>query len=459
MLEFVWIEEYGVIKNQGFNFNPQVYYSFNDKTGELVKTAQNEMPDNFFSISNNTVENITALVGANGTGKSTVLEFISSFLTYFRPLGGFIILNNQIINKSDVQIIPSKSWIGKVPKILNRRDLINNHRRKERAKEIDENAETRNSVLGLKILENIITDTRIIYYSGEANLEHTNRVYQSLLGLSDEFENSHFTDMSDVALTARDQTRYRSDKAIYSGENPILAYRSGESERFIELMRSEYRNLIPFSLESLSLGLSFNGIDKVFFESYDEMAFESIASLMYMLIKQEKKRIPAKTSTLLKGIQDYGLGGYFNSKYNDFEKGNPAENLVVNLYHHLLLRHLREQLMETMGELAERNKLRDFTSLLSEIEKAFTTSKSYLEQIQDYFRTTRFASNDTGTLNLKAVDAFYKELVETDLWKYERFKIDLSEIGTIDKILLALRTFDKDSGLKYRVSSIFDLDV
>ncbi|MES2328165.1 MAG: AAA family ATPase [Bacteroidota bacterium] len=459
ILEFVWIEDYGVIKNQGFNFNPNVLYSFDSTKGELHKEINAAIPAGFFNISNDTIINISALVGANGTGKSTVLQFISSFLTYSRPLHGFIVTEKQVINKSDNIISFSKVWPGKTPKILNRLDLINNYRGKGMSPPLTAKDDTRNNPMGLRILENLVTDTRVIFYSGEVNLQHTNRVYQSLLSMSDEFENSHFTDISDIALMANDQRRYSADKAVYSGENPILAYRSGESQRFIDLMLSEYKNQIPFALDNLTLALNFNDITNIFFDSYDEMAFGPIVNLLIENLKKVKRKNSKKLIAFLRMIEHYGIGGYFNDKLGTEERANPSAKLKVNLYHHLLLRHLREQLMTTMGELTEKNKLRHFISLLAEIGEIFTTGKPYTEQIQEYFKSTQFAINYTGRLNFKAVNAFHEKMLALNLWQYDKFTMNLSEPGNINLAIEALNTFDKDSKLKYQPSTIFDLDI
>lgn len=459
ILEFVWIEDYGVIKNQGFNFNPNVSYTFNAVTGELDKEVNEKIPSDFFNIQNNTITNVSALVGANGTGKSSVLEFISSFLTFSGPLGGFIITEKLVINKSDNVIKFSKNWSDKKLPILTRLDLINSYRKKSGAKPLADGADTKSNPMGLRILENIIVDTRVIYFAGEFNLEHTNRTYQSLLSMSDEFENSHYTDISDIAMMAYDQRKYRTDKAVYSGENPILAYRSGESQRFIELMVSDYKKLIPFSLTSLTIGVSFNDIDKTFFESYDQMAFKSILELLKINLKKPKNKSDKQFSDFLERIKMFGLGGYFEDKLYNYEKEFPKENLKIHIYHHLLFRHIREQLMETMGELTENNKLSLFLRLMSEIEKSFLTDKSYLDQIKDYFKKTKFGALQTGTLKLESVESFYKKIDALDLWEYERLRMSLSDMEVINKMLNSLKDFDKESGLKYRVSSMFDLDI
>lgn len=459
ILKFIWIEDYGVINNQGFNFDPNVFYTFNKETGELSKEVIDAVPINFFNITNDTIDNISVLVGENGTGKSTVFQFISSFLTSYRPLGGFIITEKEIINKSDSVINYSKKWVGEKLPILNRLDLINRYRREQGLAEFDATQDTRNNILGLRILENLVEDTRIIYYSGEFNLGHTNRIFQSLLSMVNEYENSFYTDISDIALMSKDQDRYRSNKAIYSGENPVLTYRSGESQRFTDLMTSNYRSLIPFSLDNLTLRISFNDIDAAFFESYDEIAFKPIVKSINSISLNKRERFSKKTKAFLSEIENFGLRGYFETKLSRLEQKVSDYKLKNLLYHRLLLRHIREQIMQTMGELTYDNKLNFFITILLDIEKSFSSSKSYLDQIGDYFKTTQFAVQYTGTLNLKEIDAFHSKLVDLHLWRDEQFASDLSNLEIIDNLISAINSFELNSGVEYNISSIFDLDM
>ena len=83
-LVYLWIEEYKNIKNQGFNFSPRFEFHYDKDSKKLTKigdestTYKSIFPDNI---------NVTAIVGENGSGKSSVLNII---------LG---ILENEIKNK------------------------------------------------------------------------------------------------------------------------------------------------------------------------------------------------------------------------------------------------------------------------------------------------------------------------------------------------------------------------
>lgn len=79
-LLYVWIEEYKNIKEQGFNFGGSPYlFEYNGK--ELIVTDNPNYIEGFFNEINDQeglvqISNISAVIGANGSGKSTFLEWL-----------------------------------------------------------------------------------------------------------------------------------------------------------------------------------------------------------------------------------------------------------------------------------------------------------------------------------------------------------------------------------------------
>ena len=73
-LVYLWVEEYKNIKNQGFNFSPRFTCKYDEASKELTiykKEHVSIFPDNI---------NVTAIVGENGSGKSSILEIAKLIL-------------------------------------------------------------------------------------------------------------------------------------------------------------------------------------------------------------------------------------------------------------------------------------------------------------------------------------------------------------------------------------------
>ena len=73
-LVYLWVEEYKNIHKQGFNFSPRFSCDYDEKTNELTIKENNDYIENFFGKN----INVTAIVGKNGSGKSSVLEILTN---------------------------------------------------------------------------------------------------------------------------------------------------------------------------------------------------------------------------------------------------------------------------------------------------------------------------------------------------------------------------------------------
>ncbi|WP_338814226.1 AAA family ATPase [Bernardetia sp. Wsw4-3y2] len=73
-LIYLWVEKYKNIKNEGFNFSPKYHFEYISETNTL-EFVENETvilyQESFFG---EHITNVTAIIGQNGSGKSSVLE-------------------------------------------------------------------------------------------------------------------------------------------------------------------------------------------------------------------------------------------------------------------------------------------------------------------------------------------------------------------------------------------------
>ena len=71
-LVYLWVEDYKNIHKQGFNFSPKFNCDYDEKTNKLTIDENDHYIENFFGDN----INVTAIVGKNGSGKSSLLSNI-----------------------------------------------------------------------------------------------------------------------------------------------------------------------------------------------------------------------------------------------------------------------------------------------------------------------------------------------------------------------------------------------
>jgi len=109
-LVYLWVEDYKNIEKQGFNFSPKFNCHYDGKT--LTIDDNPDHIENFFGDN----INVTAIVGKNGSGKSSVLELITFSLEESYPKKIIIVYNsgNTLYYVSNMKIdasIPKKESI------------------------------------------------------------------------------------------------------------------------------------------------------------------------------------------------------------------------------------------------------------------------------------------------------------------------------------------------------------
>ncbi|CAA6821196.1 MAG: Unknown protein [uncultured Sulfurovum sp.] len=76
-LVYLWVEDYKNIQKQGFNFSPKFSCAYDEKNNKLTIDENDDYIENFFGEN----INVTAIVGKNGSGKSSLLEILTNSLS------------------------------------------------------------------------------------------------------------------------------------------------------------------------------------------------------------------------------------------------------------------------------------------------------------------------------------------------------------------------------------------
>jgi predicted ATP-binding protein involved in virulence len=137
-LVYLWVEDYKNIQKQGFNFSPRFRCEYDEKTEKLEIIDKDETgefyPKNFFGDN----INVTAIVGENGSGKSSVMEFILDLFDSESTHSFFLLyLYNYKPRYYCYKILPSNINELKISnlEIKEQLDLLLNTRDKEKGHE------------------------------------------------------------------------------------------------------------------------------------------------------------------------------------------------------------------------------------------------------------------------------------------------------------------------------------
>ena len=81
-LLFLYVKEFGCLKNARLHFSSAYRFGYSDKDSRLQVVAGTPLPSSFFSMgksNGSSVEAVSSIVGANGSGKQQLRDFYDRY--------------------------------------------------------------------------------------------------------------------------------------------------------------------------------------------------------------------------------------------------------------------------------------------------------------------------------------------------------------------------------------------
>jgi len=180
-LIYTWIKEWGPFENADINFGGEYFFSYDNETHYLKISDNPSYTENFFNetLKNNRVQitNVTAIVGANGAGKTMLLDFIKENLgslwceesIFIFSENGEIILHHNLGRATIIEYDKTSIDIDITP-----------HGKPEKGEFLE-------GVMGYKTgIQELIDKTEIIFFSNIADLRNEEK-YPDLRNISTNF--------------------------------------------------------------------------------------------------------------------------------------------------------------------------------------------------------------------------------------------------------------------------------
>lgn len=457
MLLYLWVNNYKNIKETGFNLGSNYQFSFEivekeEKSNNIIGNLKCKRKTNP-RIFNKNIVDIKAIVGENGSGKSTVLEIlIQNIMTqrnyYF---DGFIITDKYVFNRQGIDFGESIARIKyfKFEEIKNR-DLVNFERKEYRKKVLEESEikEGNNGQIATRHLNN----QSIIHYSPLLNIDKINNS-EGIAGSSKAWETDywHYFDCTTENTIVDDFNSFGINDISYqiSGESELLAYKSEESKRNLEFLSSEYFKNLPFSNNIEKVTVRLNDFYETFWESVDgffKSDNETVGRIASAIASIRSKRIGNNKSELESALYISFIYGALKFEYKyRMNFGNRGEsNSIISTIDLFLQASMKKKIHKTtLNSFLEKahftNTFKEnlFTKIVKAVE-FIINSPSIIKYSNDF---TLSISNPEEIKTF--IELFYNDFLLTDgeinvPYIFNIFTIEYVGLSSGEKNLLSM---------------------
>lgn len=402
-LVYLWVEEYKNIKEEGFNFSPRFECEFKaeyDGDGKLKDNCElvikpKEHLENFFGKN----INVTAIVGENGSGKSSVLDALRAILIKNETISTYLF----IVKNSSGDLIQYCSSDVEVSDVNNKiKNKVKNHNGKI--------LEEYKHIASLFITNEYIEKTffeKIKYESEQSNTIQTNsekkNINTKILENAKKYANVQFIkDAKNFFLPTKVRIKIESLKGLKNLKD--------EEQKKIEELKKEADGLLA------------------------ESKYEDYLQVIYKIFEIFKNSESYPKSTILKTIDKdyiYGYNEDLREKYSSLLNKLEKKDFGNNIFYEFIVSELDEEKLTFLKSI---NNIHIFKIELLDANKSFESLSygerqllSQLHLILNHFDWKKVNTFDHSTSNNQPEqkDEVYENI---NIEKYFLF-IDEFELG------------------------------
>lgn len=446
MLLFLWINKYKHIQKTGFNLSSLYEFDFlveesQIDTKRIIGKLQCIKKSNA-NIFNSGIEDIKAIIGENGSGKSTILEVliqnIMSKPTYY--FDGFLVTDKFVFNRKGIHFGDSISKINYFNlKEVSNVELVNYnrefHERKLKSEEVKDHYQG-------QIATSHLNNLSIVHYSPLLNLDRIGNV-DGIAGSSVTWETDfwHYYDYTTENCIVNDYyatLNTNSTSYSISGESELLAHKSMESKRNLEFLSNEISTKLPFKNNIDSVTIRLNDFYLRFWQSVDRF-FKS------------DNELQGRIESVITSIEE-----------KDLKEKDTLKELESNLYISFIYGALKYEYNNRMN-FGNRGKSNAIISTIDLFLSSTSKTRIHKTTLQNFLKNAQFTQNLKSSLFnriKKAVDFIINANSIIDRSKYD-FKITISNPETIREFIKILHDdfILKDRDVKRSfIFSIFSIE-